>query len=517
MHDAINYCLNMNQDSISFLLKIEQQMNIVADLSRADILLYGRKSGDEAVVLSHAQPRSIARVYSKNRAGRILEPKTRPEVFEALILDNSQSNIRSFISEGAPVIRTIYPIYYLPQYGNSWSKGRAKIVACLAVVTNLIEYERQRLRNHVYQEVIKNLHAMLLRGRLFGTENLTSFGEQDGIIYTDMDGIIRYASGVAANLYRRMGYKETLVERRLLELETTDEDIRQIALEKSECLERETEEAGRVWVRKAIPIMSYPNEYWHWLSRALYFRIPFDRVEGVVITIHDATETRRQDQEIRVKNAMIQEVHHRVKNNLQTIAGLIRMQARRVKSSEAKVVLDETLNRILSVAVIHEFLSNENTNAINIKEVSYRIISQFQQGMLSPDQHIRLELAGDSIHLPARQATACSLVINELVQNALEHGFTKKREGVIQVELQDHGDNVVIKVSDDGDGLPNDFQLDNTTSLGLHIVKILVEGDLRGKIELGNENGASFGTSVNIVFPKTLFKGEKGWKEHVSS
>jgi two-component sensor histidine kinase len=214
---------------------------------------------------------------------------------------------------------------------------------------------------------------------------------------------------------------------------------------------------------------------------------------------------------------MIQEVHHRVKNNLQTIAGLIRMQARRVKSSEAKVVLDETLNRILSVAVIHEFLSNENTNAINIKEVSYRIISQFQQGMLSPDQHIRLELAGDSIHLPARQATACSLVINELVQNALEHGFTKKREGVIQVELQDHGDNVVIKVSDDGDGLPNDFQLDNTTSLGLHIVKILVEGDLRGKIELGNENGASFGTSVNIVFPKTLFKGEKGWKEHVSS
>jgi two-component sensor histidine kinase len=237
----------------------------------------------------------------------------------------------------------------------------------------------------------------------------------------------------------------------------------------------------------------------------------------VLIALHDATEIRRQDQEIRVKNAMIQEVHHRVKNNLQTIAALLRMQARRVTSDEARLVLDETLTRILSVAVIHEFLSSNSSNIINIKEVSYRIIHQFQQGMLSPDKQIELELAGEPIYLPARQATACALIINELVQNAVEHGFEHKQEGLVRVNLADSGDEVIIMVADDGDGVPDDFQMEQAESLGLQIVKILVEEDLKGQIHLekGIDNGD--GLSIKIVFPKTVFRGEEGWKEHVSS
>jgi two-component sensor histidine kinase len=232
--------------------------------------------------------------------------------------------------------------------------------------------------------------------------------------------------------------------------------------------------------------------------------------------LHDDTDIRRQDQEMRIKNVLIQEVHHRVKNNLQTIAGLLRMQIRRVESEEARQVLEETLSRILSVAVIHEFLSSDSSNVINIKEVGQRIISQLQYGMLSPDSKIQLELSGEPIYLPARQATSCALIINELVQNAIEHGFEQKKEGIVRVNLEDSGDEVMIRVADNGDGLPGDFHLEDTDSLGLQIVRILVEGDLKGQIQLGSGIDNGNGLSIKIIFPKTLFRGEAGWKEHVS-
>lgn len=518
MIKAVYQCLNLTEESISFLRCVEQQMGIVADLSRADLLLYGRKSQSENIVLSHARPHSLAHVYMKSREGRVTTRDTRPEVMRTLITGKPKKAERSSIREGAPVVRQTLPIFYPPPFSSSSTQTghkTPKVIAALVIVTNLIEYERHRLRSPVFQRVLKKLQMMLLYGQLHGAEALSPFKEQDGILFTDMDGIIRYASGIATNLYRRLGYKETLIGRPLSALETEDAEIWKEAMTNYRILEQETEEANRIWIRKVIPLVSYPAAHWHWLER---FNIKaHERKYGIIITLHDETDIRRQDEELRVKNAMIQEVHHRVKNNLQTIAGLLRMQARRVKSEEARLVLDETLNRILSVAVIHEFLSNENSNIINIKEVSYRIIAQFEQGVLSPDKQIKLKLTGEMINLPARQATACSLIINELLQNAIEHGFEEKHSGTVELNLADKGDEVMITVSDNGDGLPGDFHVDQSGSLGLQIVKILVEGDLRGKIQWENaaHNGGE-GLSVIITFPKTIFRGEQSWNEHVS-
>jgi len=516
MHDVVHSCLNITDATLLFLEKLEQQMGIVADLTRADLLLYGRRSGNEAVVLVHAQPNSIARVYNKSREGRVIDIHKRPEVLHALMSGKHHKDQRSFISEGAPVVRKSYPVYYPPPLGTDWRSNKAQVVGSLSVVTNLIEYERHRLRIAVFRDVVHKLHAMLLRGRLIGAEILSPFGEHDGIMYMDNQGVIQYASGVAANLYRRVGYKETIIGRHISELETYDTDVFSQAKEKLICVEREDQESNRTWIRKALPIFEYPNEQFR-LFKLLNLQPRPEQMVGILITIHDDTDTRRQNQEMQIKNAMIQEVHHRVKNNLQTIAGLVRMQSRRLKSVEAKTVLDETLNRILSVAVIHEFLSNEDTNIINIKDVSQRIIGQFQYGILSPDQNIKIRLVGESIRLPARQATACSLIINELIQNAFEHGVANKPQGLIQVNLQDRGDEVIIIISDNGDGIPKDFDIEQTNSLGMHIVKLLVEGDLRGTIQFSNGLGSPEvgGLSVKINFPKTLFEGEKGWKEHV--
>jgi len=509
--------LDFTDDQKEFLLLIERQMSIVADLSRADLLLYARKNPQQLMVISHAQPHSLAHVYNQGRAGRVVPNDHRAEILETLIKGTSHTGQRSVITEGAPVVRETLPIYYPPLHNPRFPATEPpRVIAALVIVTNLIEHERHKFRSAVYRGELKKLQAMLLNGLIDGADTLSPFGEQDGIIFSDITGIIKYASGIGANLYRRVGYIETLVGRHLKNLDTYDEDLRRDVLTLGHCLERESKENDHYWVRKAIPVINFMPRHWSFWQRLRYMSAGHTRESGVLIIIHDDTAIRRQDEELRIKNAMIQEVHHRVKNNLQTIAGLLRMQKRRVKSEEAKQSLDEALNRILSVAVIHEFLSSGGSNIINIKEICARIITQFQQGMLNPEQQLRLELQGETIYLPARQATACSLVINELLQNAIEHGFETKQQGLIQVNLEDKGDKVIIIVADDGDGVPEDFRLEQSTSLGLQIIRTLVESDLRGQIHLSQGLNNS-GLTVEIEFPKSTFEGEEGWKEHVSS
>ncbi len=217
------------------------------------------------------------------------------------------------------------------------------------------------------------------------------------------------------------------------------------------------------------------------------------------MTIHDETDARRQEEELQVKVAMIQEIHHRVKNNMQTIASLLRLQSRRAESEEVRRALQEGINRILSVAVIHEFLAHQDARVINIRDVSQRIINQIREGVLDQERGIRLDLRGPNIYLPTQPATVCALVINELLQNALEHGYERQEGGTVTVNLQDDGEQITISVDDDGVGLPEDFDLAQTSSLGLQIVQTLAEGDLKGSFEL---HGRDKGVSAVVTFPK---------------
>jgi two-component sensor histidine kinase len=218
--------------------------------------------------------------------------------------------------------------------------------------------------------------------------------------------------------------------------------------------------------------------------------------------VHDATEERRKKQELEVKTTMIQEVHHRVKNNLQTIAAMLRMQARRTKEDAALVAINEAISRILSVAVIHEFLSHDERQAINIRDVCQRIVNQSRQVTAAPGAHLTYSVDGPAIYLPSQQATACALVVNELIQNAVEHGFEKKKHGQVSVRLVDQGDHVRVEVLDDGDPLPTEFDLDKPSSLGLQIVRSLTEGDLHGTLKLENREGE---VAATVAFPKVTF------------
>jgi two-component sensor histidine kinase len=162
-------------------------------------------------------------------------------------------------------------------------------------------------------------------------------------------------------------------------------------------------------------------------------------------------------------------------------------------------VLDEAIGRIQSVAIIHEFLSREERQAINIRDAISRIIAQNRQVLLGPGMEVSFLVEGPVIYLPSQQATACALAVNELIQNALEHGFEGRKQGCIRVVLVDGGDKVQIEIWDDGAQLPTDFDLQTTPSLGLQIVRTLVNDDLKGKLRLENRRE---GVAATIEFPK---------------
>jgi two-component sensor histidine kinase len=489
MDSVVQNCGSLTEEDIAFLGRIEDDLGILADLSRADVLMYCRLAPDRAVVVAQARPHSILPIHDESLVAREVTAFEERGVIRALAEGRRGSELvrrpsRRLPAQGAPIFQETFPL-----------RGKdGRVLAAVCVETNLIEQERHRRRSKVFQKALKLLQQTILAGELRGAKGLSPFGEHDGVVIIDAQYRIQYVSGIATNLYRKLGYTGNLLRRQIEDLERDNNSLVLQAMKQGQCLEGEIPVGGLVWVKKAIPLYSFAGVGRRFLGRD---RAP--RVEGVLVAIRDETETRRQDEELRVKMAMIQEIHHRVKNNMQTIASLLRLQSRRAKSEETRQALQEGISRILSVAVIHEFLAHQEARVINIRDVGLRIINQVREGVLDQEKGIRLDLRGPNIYLPTQPATVCALVINELLQNALEHGYERQEGGMVTVNLKDDGEWITISVDDDGVGLPEEFDLAETSSLGLHIVKTLAEGDLKGQFEL---HGRDNGVSAVVTFPK---------------
>jgi two-component sensor histidine kinase len=493
MDNVVHECHNLTQKNIVLLEKIEQTMGILADLSRADVLLYCIYSPSQGVVVAQARPHSILPIYSESIVGRRVISIEEPAVLHTLIDGRpSTTEVRRDMGErpsptkGAPIVQESYPI----------QATDGSVIAALCIETNLIERERHRRRSKTFRRALNQFQQMVLAGELHGAEQLSSFAEHDGIMVVDAQHRIQYLSGIATSLYRKLGYVGNLLKRRIEDLDLDDYSLALEAMEQGRCLEREMKVGELVWIKKAIPLISLSRGLGNLFSTSAR---PRKRLEGVLLTIHDETDIRRQEEELRLKTTMIREIHHRVKNNMQTIASLLRLQYRRAQSEETRLALREGMNRILSVAVIHEFLARQDARVINIRDVSQRIINQIREGVLDLEKGIHLDLQGQNIYLPTQAATVCALVINELLQNALEHGYERQKGGTVTVSLKDDGEQVTIAVDDDGAGLPEDFDLAHTNSLGLQIVQTLAEGDLKGHFEL---YGRDKGVSAVVTFPK---------------
>lgn len=187
-----------------------------------------------------------------------------------------------------------------------------------------------------------------------------------------------------------------------------------------------------------------------------------------------------------VKSAVIQEMHHRVKNNLQQIVSLVRLEMRFARYTTVEDALNDTLNRILAIANVHELLSRDDLDSVSIKKLAENLVIGTQQSVVPSDKSIHVAVEGDDFLLPLNKATSMALTLNELIQNAVEHGFRTLNEGRILIRLSVEDDAYRVVVLNDGELLPEGFTVRSSDSLGLSIVGTLVSGDLQGTFTLEN-------------------------------
>lgn len=509
MDQQIEQCPDLNSSDLALLQAVEEGAPITADVSRADLLLCCRLSSEQALVACHALPQSTPSLYSHNQTGAVVTRGEQPLIVHTLNSGSGGRHQREVLRHGAPVFQDVFPIH----------SADGRVIAALAVETSMIAHERQKRRNRAFRRAVIWLQELSVRGAIEGAAMLSRFGQYDGIYLVDRQRRIAYMSGIASNLFRTLGMVVDAVGEQVAILEDADTHLVEEAFDSGRCLEVRSEAAdGRVWVRKALPIRAPATDWFNrWLAQPWYGAprsSKSEEVDAVLVMVHNATEAVQKQRELNVKAAIIQEVHHRVKNNLQTIASILRMQARRSQSEEARHQLLEAVNRVLSMAVIHEFMGENEQRAINLREVCQRIAGQVVDVSSTSNQEISIRVHGPNIHLPASQATPAALVVNELVLNAVEHGVGDRPQGVISITLNDLGDGVEVTVDDDGAGLPPDFHPVRNASLGLQIVHTLATDDLKGTLQLSSRPPSTLtdgatpapipmnGTHAVVTFPK---------------
>ena len=482
-----SYAAGLTAEDAELLQRVQSGLSITADLSRADIcMVVGTDDGLQ--VVAQAFPHSITSLYKQSWVGRLLPYDENPLLMAALTQGRHGHTQVNLLEQGTPVVLQAFPVV----------SPAGRVIAALKVETNLIAWERQNRRDDIFQKAVVWLQRMALRGELAGATELSPFSEWDGVVFVDALYKIRYVSGIANNLYRRLGYLDNLQGKHIGDLQTKDVHLLAEAFRTGRCQEQEVMEGSRYWTRKVVPVWTTGSSWW-----------PFGNgnagkvtQRGALVLVHDETDQREKARQLAVLSTMIKEVHHRVKNNLQTVASILRMQGRRTDDPEIRLQLTEAVNRVMAVAVIHEFLSREDDQMINVRDVCQRIITQTQRAAVAPGKLINMSVQGPPIYLPSQQATACALVANELVLNALEHAFHGRDSGAVSLQLTDKGDQMALVVTDDGIGLPEDAeQLD---SLGLTIVRTLVEGDLKGEFTMER---AQPGTRACVTFKKDMSNG----------
>jgi two-component sensor histidine kinase len=214
---------------------------------------------------------------------------------------------------------------------------------------------------------------------------------------------------------------------------------------------------------------------------------------------------RRRERELLTKEATIREIHHRVKNNLQTVAALLRLQARRLHAPEARAALEEAVRRVGSIAIVHETLSHAPEEIVDFDDIADRVAMMAGE-VSSPEVRVMPKITGQFGMLPASVATPLAMVLTELLQNALQHGFggptvrgADSDGGIIEVVAARAPEQLTVTVSDSGAGLPAEFDLETSTSLGLQIVRTLVVGELGGRLSITPRPGG--GTVALVDLP----------------
>jgi two-component sensor histidine kinase len=297
----------------------------------------------------------------------------------------------------------------------------------------------------------------------------------DGLVRLDGVGRAVYASPNALSAYRRMGLTGDVVGADLAELT------------RGTASDRVTGEVVAAHITAAVAgrfpdPLDVEGASATLLVRALPLQAPGGE-HGALVLVRDVTDVRRRDRALMTKDATIREIHHRVKNNLQTVAALLRLQARRVTEPAAREALLESVRRVASIAVVHDTLAGSREDVVDVDDVLDQVIPMLGD-VASVGPAAAIVRTGRFGELPAGSATPLVMAVTELLHNAAEHAFPEGAPGRIELTAQRTGHDLLVTVADDGRGLPPGFDVAAGKGLGLQIVRTLVTSELHGGLSV---------------------------------
>jgi len=487
MNDLIHTRTDLDAADLDWLHLLIADWQLLADLSFADLVLWAplrtEAGTEDATAAGHApltgpgyvavaqmRPNTGPTCYTADLVGSTLRRGERPML--DLAIDSGR--IRR---EGDPEWREDVPVRVeaIPV------RRGDRIIAVISRNTNLLAARTPSRLELTYLQTAADLSRMISEGIFPYPESRDQQDNSprvgDGVIRLDAEGAVVYASPNALSAYHRLGYAADMVGEHLGDLTATlapvqgaMEEALQVVASGRKPREAEVEGNGTVVQLRAIPLR------------------PQGERTGALVLVHDVTELRRRERELISKDATIREIHHRVKNNLQTVAALLRLQARRIEDGTGRAALEEAVRRVGSIALVHETLSQTLDEQVDFDEIADRVLEMVVDvGAGGPGGpggvSVRSRRVGRFGILPAQIATPLSMVLTEVLQNSLEHGLAD-RGGSLEVEARRSGPRLSVVVTDDGNGLPAGFDAATAGNLGLQIVRTLVHGDLKGTFDL---------------------------------
>lgn len=463
--DILQTCDGLDAADRDWIHLLVGDWQLISDLSFADLVLWVQGSAQDPQgwqVATHVRPNTGPLVFYDDIVGSSAGAARRARLEEcrrtATIVRDHEPRWRDELpvrEEAIPVVRA------------------GRVIAAITRHSNLATMRTPSRLELTYRATADSLARMIATGDFptLGAPTGQRRGAPrvgDGVIRLDVDGIVTYASPNALSALHRLGhqrevsgeYLSRIVTDQIEDHSVVDESLPLVVVGRAPW-RSDIEARGTALSLRAIPLTEDKQR------------------SGALVLVRDVTELRRQERELLTKDATIREIHHRVKNNLQTVAALLRLQSRRVTDEQAKASLQEAGRRVATIALVHDTLSQTLDETVEFDEILTRALNAVVE-VATDRGRVEWALTGSFGLIGAEDATSLAMVLIELVQNAAEHGFGE-HGGRVVVDVSRDGDSSIdVTVTDDGVGLPEDFR-PGGSGLGTQIVEALIQ-DLRGSI-----------------------------------
>lgn len=470
--------------NIEWLTLVLSEWQLVADLLFADLVLWIPSKEGEFIAAAHARPSSAATVFFRDITGEKIRKEWLSLARAAFESGEIIAQKTSDSTSGLPTKLSAIPV----RRGSNNENGNAPI-ALITRHTNLSDTRTPNKLQINYVNCGNELLEMIAEGSFpdFSTPTGPRRGApraNDGLLKLDVDGMVTFASPNGLSAFNRLGIAGELEGKSLAEAatkivkkqSTVDESLPLVLTGKAPW-RADLESTNLTLSIRAIPLVKSGAR------------------TGAIVLCREITELRRQEQELLTKDATIREIHHRVKNNLQTVASLMRIQTRRTKNPEAKDALEQAIRRVSAIALVHNTLAEGFSDEVNFDEVFARSIKLVGELASEKVNTVKLRIDGKFGKLDSEIATPLAVALTELVTNAAVHGLGS-HGGLISINIKRTAKQLGIEVQDNGVGIKPDTI---GTGLGTQIIRTLIEGELRGKISWFTPKDG--GTRVSVSIP----------------